>query len=357
MSEDTSENRILASIIIPMRNEERYIGACLDSILENEFPRDRYEIIVVDGMSKDSSRAIVNRMMDRHSCIRLLDNPKSIVPTGLNSAICQARGEYVLIMGAHATYPSNFIRTCIQELEKSNADSAGGTMITKPGADTLIARAIALLSAHRFGVGNSGFRIGWGDRFVDTLPYPVFRKNIFKRVGLYRENLVRHQDFELNARIRATGGKLFLSSKIQNVYYSVPTFAKMVRQGYANGLWSGRAWMLYPISFRCRHVVPLAFLLVVLSAWALTLMMRETAWFLFLIVGTYFVCALVAAVQLAIRHGIKFFVLLPGLFVAYHFSYGLGTLIGLMTFPMARSEQYKSKQTKNALSGQSISTV
>ena len=199
------------------------------------------------------------------SNVRLLDNPKKIVPAALNLGIREAKGEYVVILGAHAEYPPNYLSTCIEELQRTKADVVGGTLKTKPGADTTMAEAIALLSQHPFGVGGSGFRIGWGDRYVDTVPYPAYIKNLFARVGFYNESLVRHQDFELNSRIRASGGRIFLSSKLQNTYYNVPTLYELARQAFRNGLWLGRAWIRCPVSFSWRHAVPAIFVSAILG--------------------------------------------------------------------------------------------
>src|SRR5690348_13414836 len=128
---------ITVSVIIPMRNEERYISRCLNSILENDFPRQELEIIVADGRSTDKSRKIVAEFAREHSQIRLIDNPGKVVPTGLNTAIRQSRGRYIIRMDAHSEYPPNYISSCVRELEKGNADVVGGRLVTRPGAQTL----------------------------------------------------------------------------------------------------------------------------------------------------------------------------------------------------------------------------
>ena len=325
------EVNIQVTVVIPMRNEARYIGKCLDSVLANDFPKDRLEILVVDGRSTDDSRAIVEQRAAGCSNVRILDNPKKIVPVGLNMGIREARGEYVVILGAHADYPPNYLSTCIAELQRTNADVVGGTLKTKPGADTAVAEAIALLSQHPFGVGGSGFRVGWGDRYVDTVPYPAYVKEVLVRAGLYNESLVRHQDFELNARIRASGGRIFLSSKLQNTYYNVPTLYQLARQAFRNGLWLGRAWIPCPGSFSWRHAVPAMFVAGVLGSGLLALFSPPLRYLPGLVLLPYMVLALVSAAQLAWRNGVRFFLLLPGLFFIHHFAYGVGTIGGVLT--------------------------
>jgi glycosyltransferase involved in cell wall biosynthesis len=330
---------IQISVIIPARNEQRYIGKCLHSVLANDVQPEQLEILVADGRSGDQTRAIVREIAATHANVRLVDNPKRIVSAALNLGIREAKGKYIFILGAHAEYPPNYLRTCIEELQRTKADVVGGTLRTQPGADTHVAKAIALLSQHPFGVGNSGFRIGWGDRFVDTVPYPAYNKDVFLRVGFYNESLVRHQDFELNSRIRAAGGRIFLSSKVQNTYYNVPTLYHLARQAFGNGLWLGRAWVRHPVSFSCRHAVPLLFVLAVLGTALLGLFAPAVHLLAVFILVLYAVLAVRSAAQLAWHHGLKFFPVLPGLFFVHHFAYGLGTTVGLLTWHAQASIQ------------------
>ena len=238
-----------------MRNEEKYIGRCLESVIANAFPHDQYEIIVVDGDSSDRSREIVLEMQSNFPNLRLLRNPARVVPPGMNLGIRQARGRYIIRMDAHSEYPSDYIANCIAELERTGAANVGGRWITKPGADSAVAKTIAFITQDPVVVGNAEYRLGKGDRYVDTVPFGAFRREIFEQVGLFREDLVRHQDYELNARIRQAGGKIFLSPRIHNIYYNVPTFRKFMRQASLNGTWCARACLrscARPASV-CRH--------------------------------------------------------------------------------------------------------
>jgi glycosyltransferase involved in cell wall biosynthesis len=323
--------KIIASVIIPVRNEGNRIARCLDSVLANDFPNTQYEILVVDGRSTDESRQIACEKGRHFPNLHLIDNEKEITASGLNRAIEQATGRYIFILGAHAEYPPNYIRACVEELEKGTADVVGGVLETKPGDGTAMAEAIALMSHHPFGVGNSAFRIGEENRFVDTVPYGAFRRELFSLWGGYREDLVRNQDLELNARIRAHGARIFLLSEAKPVYYNVPTLTKAERQAFLNGLWLGRAWIWYPVCFRCRHVVPAMFVLALLLC-----LLGGASFHIFaltglIILGTYFSIALVSAAGISVQYGFRFLLLMPALFFSYHFTYGIGTLAGLLT--------------------------
>lgn len=327
------------SIIIPMRNEEKYIGKCLDSIFANNFPRDHYEILIADGESSDRSREVVLRQAERFPNLRLLQNPQKIVPTGLNEAIRQSRGRYVIRMDAHTEYPPNYIQNCVAELERTGAANVGGRWITLPGANTAVAKAIAFLTQTRAGVGNSTYRLGQGDRYVDTVPFGAFRRELFDEVGLYREDLVRNQDYELNARIRSYGHKIFLSSKIYAKYYNVSTFAHFMRQAFMNGSWNARGWRRYPVSFCWRHAAPLAFVSSLIGLSTLGLVFQPALLLLAFGLILYVLLALSASVQIARRREWKCAVLAPVLMFSYQFVYGFASIVGLLHSPRPPSGQ------------------
>lgn len=334
-SASTGSRPVRVSIVVPMKNEERYIGRCLETILTNDFPMDQCEILVMDGRSTDRSRTIVEEKATQSPLIRLIDNPEGIAPTAMNRGIHVARGEYILRMDAHSEYPPNYIRTCLEEIERTGADNVGGRWITKPGSDSLLARGIALMTQHPAGVGNSAYRIGLGDRFVDTVPFGAFRKSLFEKVGYYREDLMRHQDYELNARIRKAGGKIYLSSKIDITYHNVPDLSRFMRQAYGNGIWMAPAWLSTPGSFSLRHGAPLAFVSSLLGCLLLSAFSEFFRILLLAMVAVYLLFVLAASIHISWRHGVAFLVVLPTLFVLYHLCYGAATLIGFLRYSVA----------------------
>jgi glycosyltransferase involved in cell wall biosynthesis len=313
-----------------MRNEEKYIARCLDSILGNCFPPDRYEILIADGESSDRSRELVLERALRSPNIRLLQNPKRIVSPGLNEAIGQARGRYVIRMDAHAEYMPNYIQNCVAELERTGAANVGGRWITLPGANTIVAKTIAFITQTRAAVGNASYRLGKGDQYVDTVPFGAFRREVFDDVGVYREDLVRNQDFELNARIRSHGHKIFLSSKICAKYYNVPTFALFMRQAFMNGSWNGRCWRRYPVSFCWRHAAPLLFVSGLIALPTLGLVFRPALWLLELTLCLYLLLVLTSSAHSITRGEWKCALLSPVLMLSYHLMYGVATIFGLL---------------------------
>jgi len=322
---------LTVTVIVPMRNEEDRIGRCLDSILANDFPKDDLEVLVADGMSDDNSRSVVQSRAHSFNHLRILDNPAEIVSSGLNIGIQQSEGRVIIILGAHSEYPRHYISTCLRELRTTGADAVGGVLNTQPGADSLVARAIALMTQHPFGVGGSSFRTRSVGHEVDTLPYAAYRRTVFARVGLFNEQLTRNQDFEFNARVRAAGGRLFLSPDLEVVYYNVPTFKRLAVQAFNNGFWLAKMWTTSPVSFRMRHAVPLAFVICLLASILLVPAKNIGAFVLPSILSVYFLAASIAAVQISFRIEKSAFFPLIGLLFTHHFLYGLGTLVGLIS--------------------------
>ena len=187
------------SIIIPCRNEEKYIGKCLESIIKQAYPKDKIEILIIDGMSEDNTRGIIERYIKKYQYIKLINNSKRIVPTALNIGIKRAMGDIIIRIDVHSSYPCDYIEKIVLWIEKSKADNVGGILIVKPGAETVIAKAIASVLSHPFGVGNALFRIGIKNpQYVDTVPLGAYKRTVFDKIGLFDEDLVRNQDDEFN---------------------------------------------------------------------------------------------------------------------------------------------------------------
>ncbi len=329
LREPDPEVGAMISVIIPMRNEERYVARCLDSVLAQLGERRDVEVLCVDGRSTDGTRAVIERYAARDGRIRLVDNPEQIVPVGMNLAISQARGDVIIRLDCHAEYAPDYVEQCVAVLRRTGADNVGGYMLTKPGRDTPVGRAIAAATSSRFGVGGSAFRVGGQEQEVDTVPFGCFRRDVFERFGLYDERLVRNQDIELNSRIRRGGGRIVISPAIRLTYYNRSSYRGLRQQAFHNGLWNPYTIWLVGEGLRLRHFVPLLF---VLSLIVLTLLgfLWRPAWYL--LAAELVVYAGAAAIAAARCRGAP-----RGLvwlaFVQLHLAYGLGSLWGVLTAP------------------------
>jgi len=322
------------TIVIPMRNEEAYVGRCLDSILPQVQGRDDVEILLVDGQSTDRTREIAQAYADRDERIRVLDNPQRIVPTALNLAIREAQGDVFMRLDCHAEYADDYVEACLRVLQRTGADNVGGYMQTRPGANTAVGRAIAAATSSVFGVGGSRFRTGGGEEAeVDTVPFGCYRRQVFDRVGLFDERLVRNQDIEMNTRIRRQGGRIVISPDIRLTYYTRSTYAGLRQQAFYNGLWNPYTLYLLGGGIRPRHLVPMLF---VVSLPVLALL--GLVWWGFWVVlaaevGLYLAASLVMA-RRASRRGSESTLLVMLAFWQLHVAYGVGSLWGLVTAPL-----------------------
>jgi glycosyltransferase involved in cell wall biosynthesis len=321
----------LVSIILPCRNEERYIGACLDSILATAYPLDRLEILVVDGMSEDRTRDIVARHADRHTAIRLLENRRRITPAALNTAIRAATGEVIVRMDAHGVYPREYLPGLVEALQASDADNVGGIIVTLPADDTAVARAIAVGLSHPFGVGNAYFRIGVGaPRWVDSVPFGCFRREVFERIGLFDEELVRNQDDEFNLRLIKHGGRILLLPKVQSYYFARRWLRDVARMYYQYGYYKPLVAKKLDRVMTLRQLVPGLFLLslagtAALAPWLPLARVAGAA-----IAGSY-VAAVLGCVAGAVRRtGWRCALALAAVFPTVHLSYGVGSLRGVL---------------------------
>lgn len=322
----------LVSVIIPTRNEEAHIGQTLDSVLNNDYPRERLEVIVVDGMSEDRTREIVERYSLKHKFIRFLENPLRITPAALNVAIKHAAGEIIMRMDAHCSYFPDYISKCVTHLRQGNADNVGGICITISGTESLMAKTIALVLSSRFGVGNSHFRVGVDTpKYVDTVPFGCYEKRVFEDVGLFDEGLVRNQDIEFNSRLRKSGGKVLLVPEIKSCYYARSTLQKLCSQNWGNGVWNIRLTKKMPGSLSARHFIPMFFVLGMLGGLLLSIFSGLGLALLALVFGSYLLASLAFSVKIGLREGLKYTPILPLVFFSLHSSYGLGMLWGVFT--------------------------
>lgn len=320
---------VAVSVVIPMRNETNHIGRCLDSLVNQTFAHDRYEILVVDGRSTDNSKQVAAHYATSDVCVRLLDNPSQITPTGMNLGLRAAHGTIIVIAGAHTSYPADFVKNCVECLEKTGADVVGGPIETVVDSDCLSARLVATILSSPFGVGNSKFRTSDIAGFVDTVPFGAFRREIFERAGMYNEKLVRNQDNELNARIRKVGGRIYLTPVLKTHYHPAKTFVGLLNYAFKTSQWHIFTVRESMASMNSRHFAPALFLILLLSLFLLSFVGMWALWsligtlFSYLLVGFYF------SVREYNQKKRDLVFLQPLATFCFHVAYGAGTIAGL----------------------------
>ena len=334
------------SVIIPCRNEERFIAICLDSIIAQNYPKNKLEILVVDGMSRDRTRKIIKEFSKRNQFIKLLDNSKRITPVAFNIGIKHAKGDIVMIMSAHVTYKKDYMSKCVKYLERYKADNVGGILITLPGANTLIAQSIALSLSCPFGVGNSYFRIGSKEpRYVDTVPFGCYRKEIFDKIGLFDEDLIRNQDDEFNLRLIKNGGKILLVPEIVSHYYARENLVKLWKMYFQYGYFKPLVAKKVGGILTWRQLIPTLFLNSLFLTGTLSLFSEFFLWIFLCIITSYAIADFSFSFYMSINKGLKILPFLAISIATLHFSYGLGYLKGIWDFVIFR--RHLSKKIKN----------
>ena len=209
------ERNIEVSVVMPVYNEEKYIDRCLASLKKQTYPKENVEWLFIDGGSSDNTVEKIEQYGILNCSI--LQNEKRLVTYALNIGIKNAIGKFIIRMDAHAEYSENYIEKCVFYLKTTDADNVGGVAITS--GEGFVGEANSEILTSKFGVGNSSFRTGSKSGYVDTVPFGAFRREIFDEVGLFNPELPRSEDNDFNSRIRAKGGKVFLSSDIKFTYY------------------------------------------------------------------------------------------------------------------------------------------
>ncbi len=334
------------SVICPVFNEEKYIGACIESIIEQDYPQNAMEVLFIDGRSTDHTADIIRDYMKDYSFMKLLDNPDRIVPCALNKGLDEAKGEVIMRLDAHCTYPTNYISELVRYLYQLNADNVGGVWNTQPAKDTPICQAIAVASSHPFGVGGSMHKIG-ASRIMetDTVPFGCYKREVFNKTGRFDVDLVRNQDDEFNGRLLNLGGKIFLIPQVIINYTARDTIAKMRKMYYQYGLYKPLVNKKLGAPATVRQFFPLLFLLGIIFGGIGSIFSPLILDISLAVITLYLFIGIVVGGMGAIRtHQPLLTLLMPYVFFNIHISYGLGYLVGIFNVICNRSCKVKSNR-------------
>ncbi len=315
------------SVIIPVRNEKKYLKDCIVSLLKQDYEKENMEVIFVDGMSEDGTTEILEEYVSRYSgFIQILMNPKKIVPVAMNLGIKASSGNYIIRLDAHSHYPEDYISKCVYYLEHTEADNVGG--LAPANGKSYIGKAFSMVLSSKFGVGNSDFRTDAQSGYVDTVPFGAFRRETFDKYGYYDERLVRNQDYELNYRIRKQGGKIYLANDICLSYQCRETLSGIIKQNFENGKWNVLTYFLSPGSMSIRHFIPLLFVLSLIIMPILSFI--PVFCYLFIAeILLYLALDFGVTIYLAVNNGMKYIPILLILFPTFHICYGAGSFVAL----------------------------
>ncbi|MGI8836175.1 MAG: glycosyltransferase [Pyrinomonadaceae bacterium] len=339
-SKDSADATV--SVVIPCYNEERFIGEAL-SKLANQYDQERFEIIVVDGRSEDRTRKVVEDFKHRTPglSVTLIDNPARNIPTALNLGVAAARGNIVARMDAHAAPSPGYIRRCVEVLNQENTGVVGMPCRVRPGAETLMAQAIAAAVSHPFGIGDAEYRLSEGgplQESVDTVAFSCFRKSLWKGLDGFNEALLTNEDYDFNYRVRLSGQQVILDRTGYCDYFARTTLPALASQYSRYGYWKAQMLRLHPRSIRLRHLVAPAFVFS-LTLLALSGVVWTPAWWLLLgEISCYLIFALAAGWHAARkaegwRDRLGMTLLLPLVFATIHLTWGGSFWLGMFRRP------------------------
>ena len=318
------------SIIVPCRNEIKYIEKFLEALLKQQTAGDITDIIIADGLSSDGTKQVLDKYSLEEPRIRVIENPKKIVSAGLNAAIRLARGQAIIRMDVHTYYPTNYVQSCLEVLNETGADNVGGPALTL--GENLIQQSIGSASHSGFALGGARFRRTGYEGLADTVPYGCWFREVLHSIGPFDERLVRNQDDELNLRICRLGGKIWQSSKIKSWYYPRASFASLFKQYFKYGYWKIAIIKKHRRPGSIRQLIPSLFISVLLILGISSLWSFHALWVLSGLVFSYILLNIMASFHAASLSKWKLLLVLPLVFACYHFSYGFGFLFGLWNF-------------------------
>lgn len=331
------------TVIVPCYNEQATIGLLLDALYGQTYPRERLEVVIADGLSEDGTREVIAAWRQTHPDlrVRVVDNPKRIIPAGLNAALRAAQGEIIVRLDAHAVPAADYVERCVRLLEAGRGDNVGGVWRIRPGGPGLMAQAIALAAAHPLGVGDARYRhANPPPGPVDTVPFGAYRRALVERIGFYDETLLTNEDYEFNARVRQHGGTVYLSPEIQAVYFARPHWRALAKQYARYGYWKAQMLRRYPHTLRWRQALPPLFVLGLLGLPLVGWWWRP-AWALWALqVALYGLALLFAGLQQAWRHrrwGLVWAV--PAALATMHLAWGGAFLWGVLHPAKSRQER------------------
>ncbi len=329
MLSDAAMGSPFVTIAIPCFNEEPHIAACLEDVFAQDYPADRFEVLVADGMSTDRTRDVLREVSLRHpDRLRVIENPRRLQAPAMNAMIAAARGEVIVRMDVHARYAPDYVRQCVAVLDETGADNVGGAQ--RAIAETWFQRALCAALDSPLGVGGARYRDPEMEGFVDTVFLGAFKREVLDSVGGYDDNAITNEDAELNQRILEAGGKVFLSRKIVVNYFPRGSFLSLARQYFKYGKGRARTLLKHRRYPTIRPAIP--FLTVLGGVTLLVvppLQLLAPAAF-----GLYGTAALLGAVRASRRHGLALTPVVAAIFPVLHVSHGVGFAAGLARYAL-----------------------
>ena len=318
------------SVVIPILNEEKYIKNCLDSILEQDYPKESMEIVLVDGNSEDKTVDIIKEYIEKYDFIKLFVNEKKTVQYALNIGIKNSTGKYVVRMDAHASYAKDYISKCIEYLKKTECANVGGTTVVR--GKNFTQKVIAAAYHSPFALGGSKHYDESYEGYADTVAWGAFEREYLLNIGMYDEKLPRSEDDDLNFRITERGDKIFVTPKIKSIYYPRDTFSKLFSQYFGYGKWKVAVIKKHHKPSRIAHLIPMLFVAFLIFGSILSFVLPVLRGLFFGVLSLYFFMNLIFSFKNPYTKNVASKMALMWAHFVIHVSYGLGFWAGIFKF-------------------------
>lgn len=324
--------KITVSFIIIALNEEKYIQKVLNDLVEQDYPHELIEVILVDGMSSDNTKDTMITFMDKYQrnfqSISVYENLKKTLPCGWNVALANAHNDVILKVDAHAHIPKDFISKNINCLANGE-DICGGYRPNIIEGKNKWNDMLLKAESSMFGSSIAGYRRNISEQYVKSVFHGAYRKKVFDDIGGFNENLSRTEDNEIHYRMRKKGYKICFNPDIVSYQLTRNTLKKMIQQKFANGYWIGKTFWICPKCLENYHFIPLIFILgimltTILYAFDYSLI-GNMMW------SSYWLLAFTIMAVTFLQNGFNaYYFLLPVIFFLLHIAYGIGTLKGML---------------------------
>lgn len=248
------------SVVMPVLNEVKHLEAAVDAILEQTYPAT-CEVVLALGPSTDGTEALAHRLAAANPRVRIVDNPSGRTPTGLNAALAATGQPVVVRVDARSVIPPGYVQRAVQTMERTGADNVGGIMAAE--GTTPFERAVACAMTSPFGVGGARFHTGGDEGPAESVYLGAFRRSTLDRLGGYDEHFVRAQDWELNHRIRESGGLVWFDPELSVTYRPRPDVRRLARQYRDYGRWRRVVARTHKGTTNLRYLAPPVTLLAV----------------------------------------------------------------------------------------------
>ena len=324
------------SIIVPCYNERWTIQPLLSALYNQSHPHTDMEVVIADGGSKDGTLEAIAEWQSSHPDlpVTIVENSAHTIPAALNAAIAASCGAIIVRLDAHSKPQQDYVERAVLALNEGRGENVGGVWDIQPGGENWIARSIAAAAGHPIGVGDARYRFTEQAGYVDTVPFGSFKRELIDRIGMFDETLLTNEDYEFNARVMQSGGKVWLDPRIRSEYFARSSLKTLARQYWRYGYWKRQMLRRYPETLRWRQALPPVFVAGLIVLGLASPFFWLARWTLLSVIGLYGFVLLAAGIQLAAKK--KDLAMIAGVPLAIatmHFAWGTGFLWSLVSPP------------------------